>query len=263
MSHPLISCLTITRDRPHKLRRAVDMFHAQTYPNKHLTIVVDPRGDNDWCVDFDRWLDGHPDIEFIKCVAGTCVADLRNFAVELAMGEIVTTWDDDDYYHPSRLDTQFDQLVLSKKDACYLMDSVFWFEDTQEMAFTVMEVAGLPASMMARKKAMPKYLPPAEIAKLKGDGFGERSSDTPVQMGFFHANQLTQVEGKPWLYVRSYHGKNMWAREHIERAARWASFETSRIESEGGKIVEKLREFFPWQVPDFVINRDHKKIKIQ
>ena len=38
---PLISCICVTREKPSLLKRAIDCFLAQTYPNKELVILYE------------------------------------------------------------------------------------------------------------------------------------------------------------------------------------------------------------------------------
>ena len=93
---PLVSCLTATYGRFSHLRVALACFMSQDYPNRELIIL------NNHPVPF------HCDegrVFVINC--GTFVephyptlGDCRNRLLELARGEFVRTWDDDDLYLP-------------------------------------------------------------------------------------------------------------------------------------------------------------------
>ncbi|WP_161965890.1 glycosyltransferase family 2 protein [Steroidobacter cummioxidans] len=115
---PLISCLCVSRDRPNLLRRAIECFLAQSYPNKELVIVHPPR---------DR-----ATAECVRAFAsdqlrpvaiempGAALGDLRNVSMERASGEFLCVWDDDDWHGPERLALQYGAICASKKCAAIL-----------------------------------------------------------------------------------------------------------------------------------------------
>ena len=88
---PLVSCLCATAGRFSVLREAVACFLAQDYPERELVI-----------------LNNHPtplvcDLPGVRVVNEAKYAslgDCRNRLLELAKGDLVRTWDDDDLYMP-------------------------------------------------------------------------------------------------------------------------------------------------------------------
>src|SRR5688572_5563492 len=117
--HPLISCLCLTENRPEFLRHAVDYFRNQTYPNKEL-VVAYPSTDLQTS-------------QFIKEVHNPGIIPLpfengreislgkkRNLAIEKSNGKYFCIWDDDDWYHPKRLQHQFEVLTQSTAKCCVL-----------------------------------------------------------------------------------------------------------------------------------------------
>jgi glycosyltransferase involved in cell wall biosynthesis len=208
MKEPLVSCLTITRDRPEMLRRSTDQFLAQTWPNRELVIVVDPRSRHEeWLPEFEIWLDGHPDVS-VHIGSETTVGGLRNESVKLAIGKLVATWDDDDYNHPRRLEMQIEHLMDLERygtKACYLQAAGIHMVDEERFAICSFPMLGLAPTMVAHKDAMIEY------PKL------ERASDSEVQTHFGRASQITMGPRECWLYARTYHGKNIWEREHFAK----------------------------------------------
>lgn len=202
---PLVSFLTITRDRPELLRRCVDQFFKQTYSEKELVIVVDPRSKfDDWLPEFEVWLDGHPDVS-VEIGKSHTVGGLRNETLKLALGKIVATWDDDDYNHPERVARQMATIESGPARASFLACAGVYMADSKLFSIAGFDVFGLAGSMVAWKDAL---IPYPEL---------ERASDSVVQMDLFKRGLLTVDPMDCWLYARVYHGKNIWERKHFER----------------------------------------------
>ncbi|WP_243664642.1 glycosyltransferase family A protein [Rhodothermus marinus] len=117
---PKVSCLMVTADRPHLVRRAIRSYLQQTYPNRELVVLDNGRQPLDEAllaeVPADELVyarvEPRPDL-----VIGT----LRNQALELARGDyIAPQWDDDDWSHPERLMRQMQVLLSGDYDACTL-----------------------------------------------------------------------------------------------------------------------------------------------
>lgn len=219
---PLVSFLTITRDRPELLRRCVDQFFKQTYSEKELVIVVDPRSKfDDWLPEFEVWLDGHPDVS-VEIGKSHTVGGLRNETLKLALGKIVATWDDDDYNHPERVARQVAELERLEKDgirASYLSNAGVYLSDSKKYSIATFDAFGLAPSMVAWKDSMTEY---PEL---------ERASDSVVQRSHYGRRMLVSAPNEPWLYARVYHGKNIWEREHFERLIATNSFRRSWMEA--------------------------------
>src|SRR5437660_11262254 len=93
---PLVSALMPTRGRPDLAAQAARYFLAQDYPNMELVIVDDgPFG-------LGNCLPPDARIRHVHTGQGRSVGAMRNHACELARGEILAHWDDDDWYGPER-----------------------------------------------------------------------------------------------------------------------------------------------------------------
>jgi hypothetical protein len=124
---PRVSCIMPTADRRAFVRIALDLFAAQTYPNRELIVVDDGRdGVEDLCLTV-------PDVVYVR-VPPQSIGARRNIAVEHASGEIIVHWDDDDWYSPERLRLQVEPILagtagvtgLENRVTLVLRDRSFW-----------------------------------------------------------------------------------------------------------------------------------------
>ncbi|WP_156458025.1 glycosyltransferase family A protein, partial [Sphingomonas sp. Leaf412] len=98
---PRISCLMVTANRRRLAQRSIDCFLAQRYPNRELVIVDD--GTEDYtpilsAVPADRLIHHR-----LPKDPATTLGELRNLTLDLARGELISQWDDDDWFDPARL----------------------------------------------------------------------------------------------------------------------------------------------------------------
>lgn len=103
-----MTALCLTRNRRIWLPKAIQCFQAQTYTSRELLIVADGE-------DVRDLLPGDNRIRLIHIEEGRLIGDKRNFGCELAAGQIIAHWDDDDYSAPGRLADQVTRLVESGK----------------------------------------------------------------------------------------------------------------------------------------------------
>jgi hypothetical protein len=111
-SLPLVSCVMPTADRRDMARRAIEYFRRQDHPARELVILDD--GDQ-------RIADLVPPDPRIRYVASDCRLVLgakRNATCELARGEVVLHWDDDDWTAPHRISYQLAGLERTGADVC-------------------------------------------------------------------------------------------------------------------------------------------------
>ena len=94
---PLISCICPTANRGTLLARSVRYFQAQDYPNKELIILEDGA---------EMHAQRGKGVIYHYSMGHLSIGTKRNLACQMAHGEIITHWDDDDYYGPGRLSYQ-------------------------------------------------------------------------------------------------------------------------------------------------------------
>lgn len=129
-SYPLISALCITRNRVKYLKRSIIDFLNQTYPNKQLVIVYD---DDD--ISTCNFLDtiNNENIKKIKMYTKYKLGILRNISIENADGDYFIQWDDDDEYHPMRMEIQYKALSEHNfQKACCLSSWIIYDMNTKK-----------------------------------------------------------------------------------------------------------------------------------
>jgi O-antigen biosynthesis protein len=111
-TRPLVTCLMPTADRREFVPRALECFLRQDYEPRELLILDDGT---------DRIGDLVPDdprIRYIELDDRLVLGAKRNRACELARGELVAHWDDDDWHAPHRLSYQVGELERAAADLC-------------------------------------------------------------------------------------------------------------------------------------------------
>jgi glycosyltransferase involved in cell wall biosynthesis len=125
---PLVACLMPTRGRLHLLPRAVRSYRAQTYPNRVLVLVSnDPEEDTAIAAGY-----AGPDIITHAAMPGKTIGYYRNITAQLAVAAgatIAIHFDDDDWSHPERVESQVADLEASGRDCAGYRNGIFWLED--------------------------------------------------------------------------------------------------------------------------------------
>ena len=85
--------------------RAIDYFLRQDYTPAELIIVDDGEHGVEGILPFDQR------IRYVRLGQRQSVGAKRNIACQLARGELIAHWDDDDWYSPHRLTLQVDTLL--------------------------------------------------------------------------------------------------------------------------------------------------------
>ena len=107
---PAVSCIAATHDRRVFLRQAIRYFDAQDYPRRELVIVddgLDPVAD---------LVAGRSDVTYVRVPGRWSIGAKRNEACRVSQGEVIVQWDDDDWYGPSRISRQLEDLVAGHAD---------------------------------------------------------------------------------------------------------------------------------------------------
>lgn len=105
---PLVSVYIPTRNRSALLRRAIDSVLAQTYPEIEVLICDEASTDDtaEVVADYARRYPGKFTYLRNETPQGACRA--RNRCIEQAIGTYVTGLDDDDLFHPQRIECLVD-----------------------------------------------------------------------------------------------------------------------------------------------------------
>lgn len=101
---PLVSCIMPTSRRPLALQpSAFDCWLRQTYANRELIIVAEGLPEQITSPNDRR-------IRYIQADPSLTTGEKRNLACEVARGEYIVNWDDDDWSSPERITEQVDAL---------------------------------------------------------------------------------------------------------------------------------------------------------
>ena len=123
-SAPLVSCIMPTANRRPWVPSAIEYFLRQDYPNLELVVLDDGE---------DRVADlipPHPRIRYVALEERRVLGDKRNRACELARGDLIVHWDDDDWQAPHRLRYQVDALEASGAGLCGTNKTLYFAPET-------------------------------------------------------------------------------------------------------------------------------------
>ena len=116
----LISCILPTANRRRFATQAIHYFARQTYQNRELIIIDDGQDSiEDLAKDQDR-------VRYIRLAGRLPLGAKRNLACELARGELVANWDDDDWIGCDRLTEQSKVLNDTGAQVCGARDLSYY-----------------------------------------------------------------------------------------------------------------------------------------
>ena len=110
-SAPQVSCIMPTFNRRRFIAQTRRNLLRQDYPHVELVVVDDG---TEPLVDL---LDGLPNCRYVRLDERSTIGYKRNVACEVARGDIVVQWDDDDWYGPHRVSRQVMEIVKGNADA--------------------------------------------------------------------------------------------------------------------------------------------------
>jgi len=126
MSAPRLSAIMPTADRRRFVPGAIAAFLAQDRDDAELVILDD--GD-DPVADL---IPDHPRIRYVRETARRALGDKRNRLCELARGDILLHWDDDDWHAPDRIARQIAAIDASGADICGIDRIIYLSDDGAE-----------------------------------------------------------------------------------------------------------------------------------
>ena len=202
--YPLISCICVTNNRVELLKKAVNCFAVQNYPNKELVISY-PEND----LKTKAFIDALISSAIIKTIRiertdGESVGNARNFAVARCEGDYICVWDDDDWYHSSRLSYQFNSMALKGFGySASVLTRLILFDATFGKAYLSFPHCW-ENTLLCRK----------EVLFQNQYSDANQGEDSHIIKFLDGKKFLYHIEEAPFLYVYIYHGKNTWNYEH-------------------------------------------------
>jgi glycosyltransferase involved in cell wall biosynthesis len=197
----------VTKDRRHLARRAVECFAAQTWSNKELVVIDD--GSEDYAPMLDAYRASAQIRYFrVKPDPSARLGDLRNLSLDRAEGAYVAQWDDDEWYHPERLELQM-RAISAGLDAAVLRNTLYHL-DTPALAehlFSTRMQKGTTPGTILHRRADVRY---RSLSRAEDTDYLERLGE---------AMRVGVVESPhSHLFIRCFHGKNTWDLQHFEGA---------------------------------------------
>jgi len=119
-AHPMVTCIMPTHDRPDWMHQAIRYFQRQTHPARELVIVDDSR------VSSEKDLPCDPRIRYVHRRQRMSIGAMRNLACEMARGDLIAHWDDDDWYGPGRLAAQLAPIAAGAADVSGFVATPFF-----------------------------------------------------------------------------------------------------------------------------------------
>jgi hypothetical protein len=210
---PLVSCLMPTYNRRAYVPAAIARFLAQDYPNREL-IVVDDGSDS-----IEDLMPSDERIRYIRPPGRLTIGAKRNLAAELASGELLANWDDDDWVASWRLSYEVDALLRSDADVVGL-NTLLYFE---------------PASGRAWRYAYPRNDAPwvhdPTLCLRRATWEGDRFPDTNYSLDMTYLTRgrrkrVTALENERF-YVGMIHSGNTSRKD--TRGGRWRPTQADEI----------------------------------
>ena len=174
-------------------REAVRCFVEQTYRPRELLILNE--GEE------SLGLEGENIREIrIGRVATRTLGDLRNLALELASGDWVIQWDDDDWYGPQRIE---EQMGARRPGSAVLLEDIVQYSLCRHSGFRTEWASGFPGSILHERSTGARY--PSL----------SRGEDVVFQKQF---RDIIVVRSERPLYIYRHHTQNTWEEQHIMRS---------------------------------------------
>ena len=245
---PSVDCLMVTLPVPERLplaKRSIDDFCRQTHERKRLLLILN--GGEDAVQEALRAhvaALGRSDIKVVTPPGVLNISELRNVSLDESDADLVCQWDDDDLYHPRRVEAQAAHLTENGCEAVYLQDVMQYFPSAGTMYWTnwrATAAAGHPGTLMARRSEALRY-PTQDRATPEG-GWGE---DSVLADALIARGQVGYLEGMAHLYVYVSHGANSFNDAHHTMLAKELSISQGLLKRREAQIREGLAPFgFP------------------
>ncbi len=236
----MISCFTVTQEgRLAVLARALADFCGQTARDRELVIVHDGgRALHEAVLRLARECDCAP-INVVQAAGGQTLGALRNAALAVTRGDYVCQWDDDDRYHPRRLDTQLSALRAAKSDCSFLSDQLHLFTEPREMYWDdwyeePYPFNFAPGTLFARRDALARY---PEL---------RQGEDTGLVVAMLRQGRnFARLREHGYLHVYVFHGHNSFDQAHHAAISMARSFRGAQLLRAEAVLRARIAEFDP------------------
>jgi glycosyltransferase involved in cell wall biosynthesis len=212
-ARPLVTCIMPTANRRAFIPQAIQHFLAQDYPERELLVIDDgedciadliPQGDT---------------IRYLRLDRRTTLGEKRNIACEMARGELIAHWDDDDWMAPQWLSSQVSTLLDQNADICGL-DKVFFYSPESREAWRYVYDGAKPWVCGGTLCYTREFW---QRARFPLTNVGEDNA-----LVWSAQPKRLAVNGRNDLYVATVHRHN--TSPKLTSSARWHSFSATHVE---------------------------------
>lgn len=199
---PSITCICVTRHRPTFVKNAIAYFQNQTFLSKQLIIVYEGEDSLPWDIVSDC-----PDITVVEIPSGSglTLGERRNLAIKNAEGDYVCVWDDDDWHHPHRLETQLNSLRTHDKPA-NVLSRLMLFDSIRHETYLSSQRCW-EGTLLCRKDIFNDTL---------CYGILDHGEDEELLSKLKKRNLVSETKA-PFLYTYVYHGDNTCDSDHFKQ----------------------------------------------
>ena len=215
-------------------QKAVNDFLSQTWRNKELIVACS--GDYEKIQPFFQWVRNLRAAQVRTIFLPTednlpaKLGRIRNFTNDLADGDWLATWDDDDRHHPDRLSQHMRTASEQQADITYLNMQLHIFTDRNQIWWVDWRNHRSPGYVCYRKTDI-RYDDTLSVGE---DTIFLRKL---TAAGYKFAPVVTEIP----LYIRYFHGNNAWNRRHHEVLVTGHSASGVRIKQHENQIKAFLR----------------------
>ncbi|MBB5620657.1 glycosyltransferase involved in cell wall biosynthesis [Pedobacter cryoconitis] len=198
LSHPLISCICITQNRPALLLKAIVSFDTQNYPNRELVISY-PRED----LATKQLINDILEVADLRIVriereGNESLGTARNDAIANCNGDYICLWDDDDWYHTKRLAHQYNTMRVNGqfRDAS-IMTRVMLFDAKTQKGYLSFPYLWCGSLLCKKYHLLQHPFTDSSVAE-----------DTLIVKYLESKKLLHYISDSAFLYLYVYHGSN-------------------------------------------------------
>lgn len=233
---PLISCLMVTAPgREKEFQWSYQCYQWQTYPHRELIIVTD--GNREYYQFLQNITKNDQEVTVHFEEQKKTLGELRNISLELAKGDIIVQWDDDDFNHPARLFLQYGCLERNQAKVCFFGEQLQYFFHRRHLYWcnwyhlsNVLPYRIIPGSLMAYRQPL-LYYPP-----------WPRYEDMDLAYRLCDSQNIAILKNRAYLLIYSFHQKNTWSEEHHRGIATARAASAKKLWPHRKKIDQFVRQ---------------------
>lgn len=265
--------MTVTEGRVKMVKKAIFHFLSQTYKNKEMVVVT--QGNLEENVQIRQLTESYG-IVFVEASKDLTLGAMRNLSVELTTGDVVCQWDDDDYYHPERLATQYKFLRCGGIASLYTQHlklfknsrKMYWIDYKRGTEDYLKVIEKLPykkfltGSVMFRKRCFHEF---KNLLYPENGDQSNKEEDLNVIQKLMQLGKVCEVnEGHQYVYV--YHGDNTCELNHHEMGLHKKHIFSKEELQQQRSVLEE--SFYLMQIGDFdictssIVDFDQPNVKI-